>query len=100
MSVKSSSFATSAEPTLIWNGPIDAEETFETKMSELKTKLIKESIYHCVNEKDSTDRIAARPLLSQLTTPFYATRFLMMMLMRPWGLFFLFSILIATLMTN
>ena len=75
MATKSSSTDTSVESKLIWNGPIDAEEIFETKMSELKTKLIKESIYHCVNEKDSSDRIAARPSLSQLTTPSYATRF-------------------------
>ena len=63
MATKSSSTDTSVESKLIWNGPIDAEETFETKMSELKTKLIKESIYHCVHEKDSSDRIAARPPL-------------------------------------
>ena len=75
MSNKSFSTDTSTEPKLVWNGPIDAEETFETKMSELKTKLIKESIYHCVSEKDSTNRIAGRPPLSQLTTPSYATHF-------------------------
>ena len=36
---------------LVWNSPLDAEETFEVKMAELKATLIKESVYHCVSEK-------------------------------------------------
>ena len=56
---------------MVWNSPIDSEETLETKMAEL----IKESIYHCVSEANSNGRLASYPPSSQALTPSYATRF-------------------------
>ena len=75
MSTKSSSFDSSTAAKLVWNSPIDSEETFETKMAELKATLIKESIYYCVSEVNSTCRLATYPPSSQALTPSYATRF-------------------------
>ena len=75
MSIKSSSSDSSTAVKLVGNSPIDSEETFETKMAELKATLIKESIYHCVSEANSTSRLASYPPSSQASTPSYGTRF-------------------------
>ena len=69
MSTKSSSSDSSTVVKLVWNGPIDSEETFETKMAELKATLIKKSIYHCVSEANSTSHLASYPPSSQALTP-------------------------------
>ena len=60
---------------LVWNSPLDAEETFEVKMAELKATLIKESVYHCVYESESNKRLVVRPPHSQEGQPSYATRY-------------------------
>ena len=52
-SKSSSDSSASVEAKLVWNSPLDAEESFEAKMAELKATLIKESVYHCVSEKES-----------------------------------------------
>ena len=44
-------------------------------MAEMKTTLIKESIYHCVSESNSNDRLAARPRSADAQSPSYATRY-------------------------
>ena len=74
MSTKSSSSDSSTASKLVWNSPIDSEETFETKMAELKAPIIKESTYHCVSGVNSTSRLASYPPSSQALNN-YATRF-------------------------
>ena len=70
MTSKSTSvFFASVEAKLVWSSPLDAEESFEVNMAELKATLIKESVYHCVSEKESNERLAVRP------PPSYATRY-------------------------
>lgn len=59
---------------LKWNGPLDAEESFEAVMAELKTTLIKESVYHCVSEADSLARLTVRPSFANVGTAPYATQ--------------------------
>ena len=71
----SSDSSASDESKLVWNSPLDAEETFEVKMAELKATLIKESVYHCVSEKESNERLAIRSPRSQEGQPSYATRY-------------------------
>ena len=44
-------------------------------MAELKSTLIKESIYHCVSETNSNDRLAARPRSADAQSISYATRY-------------------------
>ena len=44
-SKSTSSDSSSTDAKLVWNSPLDSEETFEVKMAELKTTLIKESIF-------------------------------------------------------
>ena len=44
-------------------------------MAEFKTTLIKESIYHCVSESNSNDRLAARLRSADAQSPSYATRY-------------------------
>ena len=56
--MSSSDYSASVEAKLVWNSPLDAEEIFEVKMAELKATLIKESVYHCVSEKESNERLA------------------------------------------
>ena len=76
MASKSTSFdSSSTDVKLVWNIPLDSEETFEVKMAELKTTLIKESIYHCVSESNSNDRLAARPRSADAQSPSYAPRY-------------------------
>ena len=75
MSAKSSYSDSSTVVKFVWNSPIDSEETFETKMAELKAYPIMESIYHCVSEANSTSRLASYPPSSQALAPSYATRF-------------------------
>ena len=55
-SKSTSSDSSSNDVKVVWNSPLDSEETFDVKMAELKTTLIKESIYHCVSETNSNDR--------------------------------------------
>ena len=74
-SKSSSDSSASVEAKLVWNSPLDAEETFEVKMAELTATLIKESVYHCVSEKESNERLAVRPPRSQEGQPSYATRY-------------------------
>ena len=74
-SKSSSDSSASVEAKLVWNSPLDAEEIFEVKMAELKATLIKESVYHCVSEKESNERLAVRPPRSQEGQPSYATRY-------------------------
>lgn len=58
-------------PKLTWNSPTDAEETFESVMSELKSLLIQESVFHCISATDSFNRLATRPLIAGRGTPAY-----------------------------
>ena len=48
-SKSTSSDSSSTDVKLVWNSPLDSEETFEVKIVELKTTLIKDSIYYCVS---------------------------------------------------
>ena len=74
-SKSTSSDSSSTDVILVWNSPLDSEETFEVKMADLRTTLIKDSIYYCVSETKSNDRLAARPRSADSQSPSYATRY-------------------------
>ena len=59
-SKSTTSDSSSTDVKLVLNSPLDSEETFEVKMAKLKTTLIKESIYHCVSESNSNDRLISK----------------------------------------
>ena len=80
----SKSTTSSTDVKLVWNSPLDSEETFEVKMAELKTTLIKESIFHCVSESNSNDRLAARPRSADAQSPSYATRYAAWVMRAAW----------------
>ncbi len=67
------SAAAPASIKLKWNSPLDAEDSFEAVMAELKTTLIKESVFHCVSEADSLARLTVRPLRANAGSAPYAT---------------------------
>jgi hypothetical protein len=59
---------------LNWNSVLDAEDSFEAIMSELRTTLIKESVFHCVSESDSLARLTIRPAPAGAGTAPYVTQ--------------------------
>jgi hypothetical protein len=72
--MSTTSDAPAATAKLIWNSPIDSEETFEAVTAGLKTSLIKGRVWHCVSESESTASLTTRPSRLQAGRKGYDTR--------------------------
>ena len=75
--VQYSSFDSSTLVKLVWNNPLIRRKHLRLRLTELRATLIKEIIYHCISEANSTTRLASYPPSSQTLSPSYsyATRF-------------------------